>query len=107
MLNSAIITKSICLHVVSTQYDIIGIASPLTIMLKVYLKELYQLAVGWDEPLEGELRAFWVSLFETLARTGSVKFHRATRPEGAVGACMHISMLLRWIKYSLCSSDLC
>ena len=40
-LNSAVITKRICLRVTSSQYDPLGVAAPLVIMLKVYMRDLY------------------------------------------------------------------
>ena len=64
----------------------LGIVSPLTIILKSELKELYQVGLDWDQPMEGDMRNKWLKMFETLVRTGSIKFVRATRPVGAVGS---------------------
>ena len=47
-LQSAVLTKRVCLRVVSSQYDMLGIVSPLTIILKSELKELYQVGLDWD-----------------------------------------------------------
>ena len=84
-LQTAVLTKRVCLRVVASQYDMVGIVSPLTIIMKSELKNLYQVGLDWDQPLEGELREDWVRMFETLVRTGSIKFVRATRPVAAVG----------------------
>ena len=87
-LRTASITKRVCLRVVSSQYDPLGIACPLLIKLKHELKELYRLGLSWDEELSGNLRARWVSLLEMLVTCGGIKFRRSTRPENAVGKCM-------------------
>ena len=62
LLKTAVITKRICLRVASSQYDPLGAASPLTIILRVNMRELYRLGVEWDEPLQGDLRDSWVKL---------------------------------------------
>ena len=85
-MQTAVLTKRVCLRVVSSQYDMLGIASPLTIIMKSELKELYQAGLDWDQVMEGDMRENWLKMFETLVRTGSVKFVRATRPMGAVGS---------------------
>ena len=79
----------------SFQYDILGIASPVTIILRVNLKDLYKLGVDWDLRLLGVVRDTWVRLFRMLVMAGGVEFNRCTRPVGAVGACvLHTSLLL-------------
>ena len=87
-LASVILTKRICLRIVSSQYDPLGVAACLTIILKVQLKELYKLGLDWDQPLEGALRIRWVKLLDMLVRTGGVVFRRATKPEDTVGRCV-------------------
>ena len=87
-LEQAVITKRVCLRVVSSQYSPLGILTPLLVILKVQMKEMYKLGLGWDTPLEGELRGTWVKLFTMLVKTGGIKFRRATRPAGAVGKCI-------------------
>ena len=89
-LTTASITKRVCLRVVSSQYDPLGLACPLLIIFKCQLKELYKLEVAWDEELTGALRERWVHLFEMLVRCGSIKFKRSTRPANAVGKCLLI-----------------
>ena len=87
-LATAVITKRTCLRVVSSQYDPLGVATCLVIILKVQLKELYKLGLDWDIPLEGGLRNMWVKLFEMLVRCGGIRFMRTTKPDGTVGRCV-------------------
>lgn len=87
-LEDAEITKRICLRVTNSQYDMVGIATPLIIQLRACMKDLYSPEVGWDKPLVGKLREQWVKYFEMLVRVGGVKFKRATRPKNTVGQCI-------------------
>ena len=87
-LTTACISKRVCLRTVNSQYIPLGISTPLLVIMKVQMKELYKLEVEWDKPLDGGLRESWVRLFDMLVRAGGVKFKRATRPENAVGKCI-------------------
>ena len=89
-LDKAVITKRICLRIASSQYDPLGIISPLTIKMRVGMKELYTMDIGWDTPLGGETRQFWVGMFKSLVFTDGISFRRCTRPVGAVGKCILI-----------------
>ena len=89
-LETAVLTKRMCLRVCSSQYDPVGIATLITIVLKVNLKEIYMVDLEWDTPLEGELRETWIRLLKSLVKIGTVKFARGTRPKGAVGRCILI-----------------
>ena len=87
-LQVAIITKRLCLRVTSSQYDPLGVAAPISIILRVHMRELYSLAVDWDQPLESEVRNTWVNLFRMLVEAGGIRFARSTKPVGAVGKCV-------------------
>ena len=89
-LSTASITKRVCLRVVSSQYDPLGVACPLLITLKCQLKELYKMELAWDEELSGTMREKWINLFEMLVQCGGIRFGRSTRPENAVGKCILI-----------------
>ena len=90
VLDDAVITKRICLRVTNSQFDMVGIAAPITIKLRVHMKDLYTLGVEWDQSLVGDIRKLWVDMFSMLIKSGGIKFRRATRPVGAVGRCILI-----------------
>ena len=73
-LDTAVVTKRKCLRIVSSQYDPLGIASPIKIILKANLKELYKLGVEWDQPLVGAVRDVWIKLFRMLVLAGGIDF---------------------------------
>ena len=63
-LKTAQITKRVCLRVTSSQYDPLGVASPLIIILKCEMKELYKMNLSWDEEFQGLLKEKWISTFQ-------------------------------------------
>jgi hypothetical protein len=44
-------TKRSVLRVIASIYDPLGLLSPITIQCKIFLQQLWQLKVNWDEPL--------------------------------------------------------
>ena len=72
----------------SSQYDPLGIAAPVTIGMRVKMKELYRLNIDWDTPLDGCIRSWWLDRFRLLVIAGGIQFHRSTKPEGAIGKCI-------------------
>ena len=83
----AMLTPRLLLGVVNSQYDPLGLVSPITVRLKKSLQELHspEYKLGWDTEVKGELREQWVRLVEMLIMAGSIQFRRATRPTNAVG----------------------
>ena len=57
MLERAKLTKRICLSVVNSFYDPVGMLTPLTIILKVMLKRMFskEYDLGWVDDLSEEL----------------------------------------------------
>ena len=90
-LESAVITKRVCLRIASSQYDPLGVASPLIIILKVKMRELYSMGIDWDTPLHGDIRDSWIRMIKMLVTAEGLEFRRSTRPEGSVGECTLIS----------------
>ena len=81
------LTPRIILGIVNSQYDPLGLVSPITVRLKKAHQELHspEHKFGWDSEVTGELRDKWVMLVEMLVRSGKVHFRRSTRPSDAVG----------------------
>ena len=89
-LQKVVLTRRLCLSVANSVYDPIGMASPLTIRLKVAMKRMFakEHNLGWDTPLAEELREEWFRVICDMVKTGEVQFHRASRPLQAIGQCV-------------------
>ena len=82
---SDILTKRIVLQQVMKIYDPLGLASPFTLVGKVYLRETWARNLGWDDQLPLDLRSKWVKFFISLFTLEKLKFPRCLRPPDAVG----------------------
>ena len=53
-----------------------GFLSPIITEFKIFLQELYKAKIGWDEPLEGELKNEWLKLATGLQCVSSFTVSR-------------------------------
>ena len=81
------LTKRILLGLVNSQYDPMGLISPLLIILKIHLRELFgsKISLGWDEAIPSENHEAWVAILSMFIKMGDIVLDRAVRPEGAIG----------------------
>ena len=84
------LTLRICLSVLNSIYDPIGLVSPLTIQLKVAFRDLFRqgLNLGWDDLIPPEDQSRWRSLIQMLSSTQTIRFPRCTKPDGTIGKCI-------------------
>ena len=85
-LDQTILTRRLVLGVASGQFDMLGMASPLLIKLRVSMRDLFvkEAGLSWDTALPAKLRDTWVAHIEELVRAGQLEFKRCVRPEGKV-----------------------
>jgi len=55
-------TKRNVVSVTAKFYDPMGFLSPITTEFKMFFQELCKAKIGWDEPLQGELKNEWLKL---------------------------------------------
>ena len=81
------LTPRILLGIVNSQYDPLGLVSPITVRLKKSHQELNSPdhKLQWDDEVVGDLREQWVQLIEMLVKAERIQFQRSTRPHNAVG----------------------
>ena len=81
------LTPRILLGIVNSQYDPLGLVSPITVRLKKSHQELSSPdhKLQWDDEVVGELREKWVRLIEMMVKADRIQFQRSTRPRNAVG----------------------
>lgn len=64
-------TKRNAVSVAEKFYDPVGFLSPIIVEFKTFFQELCKTKIGWDEPLEGELKSAWQKLVAGLQRISS------------------------------------
>ena len=57
-----LITKRDVLKDVSRLFDPFGFVTPITMLFKVFLQELWQHKLHWDEPLPDDLKEQWLTI---------------------------------------------
>ena len=70
------VTKRRVLQCSSRIFDPLGILSPVSIRAKLFMQELWQKNVGWDEPLEQSVRDKWSSIVDDLLKAAHVSISR-------------------------------
>ena len=85
-LGQVVLTRRLVLGITSGQFDMLGIASPLLIKLRVRMRNLFvkEAGMSWDCPLPDPVRQIWVDYIVELVSTGQLKFNRCVRPVGKV-----------------------
>ena len=66
------------LSLTNSSYDSLGIASPITVQLKIELRMLYSRGHGlsWDEYIPYEMKLAWVKLVMLMKSIEGVKYRR-------------------------------
>ena len=70
------VTKRTILSLIAKIFDPLGLITPATTPLKVFLQKLFQLKIGWDEHLRGELADEWAKLHSHLMKTKEISVPR-------------------------------
>ena len=80
-----LLTKRLVLSQVMSIYDPLGLVSPFTLLGKIYLRETWQLGLGWDDALPQHLYEKWKNFFEVLFQLEDIQYPRCIKPVNAVG----------------------
>ena len=74
------LTRRIVLQQVMGVYDPLGFLSPFILEAKLFLRETWELKLGWDEPLPQSMWDRWVQWFTKLVTAGELQFDRCLSP---------------------------
>ena len=82
-----VVTRRTVLGVVNTCYDPMGLLVPISIQMKLLLRDLFckELNLGWDSPLPDSIKEEWITMFQRLKEVEILTFDRTVQPEGAIG----------------------
>ena len=74
-------TKRLILKTLATIFDPLGLVSPLTIRLKIWLQELWKIKVDWDKVLEQEAVIRLQQIITELRSSGNIMVDRPLKAE--------------------------
>ena len=86
----SVITRAMLLSIVNSCYDPYGLASALTVQMKVALRDLHskELNISWDQPLSSEIKQQWVEILMKMKQAEKISFKRCVKPPDTVGKPM-------------------
>lgn len=71
-----VITKRTTLSTIAKLFDPLGFLSPIIIVGKLLIQELWTIKVGWDEPLPDHVTGKWTTFLRSLQDTPKLTFPR-------------------------------
>jgi hypothetical protein len=69
-------TKRSVLRAITSIYDPLGLLSSVIIQCKIFMQQLWQTTVNWDDPLTTELKEHWQTLQHKLPVVNSIQMDR-------------------------------
>ena len=81
------LTRRILLGITNSCYDVYGLVSPITIQLKIELRNLLkpEFNLGWDDPVPDILKEKWIKILQLLKSAEGLRFKHCIKPENHVG----------------------
>jgi len=116
------VTKRMLLSDLNKTFDPLGFLTPVLIIGKIFLQQLWQIKVEWDKPLPIEIQTKWESFHQELEKLGSLSIPRKCKPciseqielhgfcdasQEAYGACIYVRTRDKDSDGGFCSRLLC
>ena len=83
-------TKRIVVSDVARIYDVLGWFSPVTVKMKIVLQRLWEIKVGWDDPVPQEICDVWLQWRNELPSLESIHVPRCYSPVGVAIVSMQL-----------------
>ncbi|XP_065085837.1 uncharacterized protein LOC135707865 [Ochlerotatus camptorhynchus] len=77
------VTKRYVLSQIAKLFDPLGLISPVIVLAKSIMQQLWADGLGWDETLEGELLSRCVTLHQSLVQLNEIRIPRCVMAPGA------------------------
>ena len=84
-----VLSRAQCAGKVGELFDLVGRVTPITVHLKLDLRELNILEIDWEDPIPAEFREKWIKHFKTIQELKELTFHRCIIPHDAVNLEIH------------------
>ena len=84
------LTKRKVLSMASKLYDPLGMLSPVTLVARLFLAELWEKKFGWDQPLPPSLTVQWHSIEKELNAASQLAFSRWVPFDKALPVSLHV-----------------
>ncbi|XP_043468378.1 uncharacterized protein LOC122502412 [Leptopilina heterotoma] len=76
--NCEFVTKRLVLSLISKLFDPLGWVSPITIVAKIFIQEIWLKKLQWDDELDHDLLQRWIGYYNELPKINMVKIPRWT-----------------------------
>ena len=84
------LTKRKVLSMASKLYDPLGMLSPITLVARLFIAELWERKFGWDQPLPPSLTAQWHTIEKEFNAASHLEFRRWVHFDKAQPVSLHI-----------------
>ena len=88
------LTRRMITSTIAKIWDLLGKTTPITLMLKYYLRRLIAESPDWDTPVSPQARALWVQNFEIIESMREFIYLRCSRPQDAVRTTCRLWILV-------------
>ena len=68
----------------SKTFESLAIVAPVIVMAKLFMQELWQQQLDWDEPLPDDMRTCWYNIMMNLKQTFSYHIARCYNKQDAL-----------------------
>jgi len=116
-------TKRILLSDLNRIFDPLGFLTPVLTKGKIFLQQLWQIKIDWDQPIPDKIREKWLRFYKQFEELGALTIPRKCKPvmsdhievhgfcdasEEAYGACIYVrskDQNEQWCSRLLCSKS--
>ncbi|XP_065089915.1 uncharacterized protein LOC135711105 [Ochlerotatus camptorhynchus] len=96
------VTKRVMYSEISKFFDPLGLVSPVIVLAKLMAQRLWQLKVGWDDPIDEDTAQEWQELQASLSHLHNIAIPRCVTFQGVVAFELHGFSDASTVAYGAC-----